>query len=79
MTGINEIAVLKRDGSERRITDVRFDVPIGLRFQGDSLLVANSNYFPPENQDHWLILKVFVGESGRPLIRPHIPAPSVLQ
>lgn len=71
----NAVAVIGPNGRElRRISDKRFDVPIGIRFQQDSVLIANSNYLPRENADHWLILKAFVGEPGLPLVRPHLPS-----
>jgi len=70
----DRIAVLAPDGNLlREITNDAFDYPLGVRFQGRSLLVANSNYFGAENQSHWGILKVSVGEPGLPPIRPALP------
>jgi sugar lactone lactonase YvrE len=74
LASADRIAVLAPDGNVlREITSDAFDYPLGVRFQGRSLLVANSNFLGQENQAHWAILKVFVGESGLPLIRPTLP------
>jgi sugar lactone lactonase YvrE len=71
--GSNQIGVLAPDGRDVRRIDVSgADGLLGLRFQGDSVLVANSNALAPENSSHWQILKVDVGEPGWPLIRPTI-------
>jgi sugar lactone lactonase YvrE len=73
LTSTNQVAVVDKQGREvRLISDPRFDVPIGITMQGNSLLLANSNYFPPENEAHWQLLKVYVGEPALPLIRPHV-------
>jgi sugar lactone lactonase YvrE len=74
LTGSNQIAEVDPHGHEvRRISNAAFDLPIGVRFQGTSLLVANSNYLPPEDQT-WAVLQVYVGEPGLPLIKPRIRA-----
>lgn len=60
----------------RQVTSGRFDVPIGIQFHGQSLLVANSAYFPLD-LSNLRILRVFVGETSLPLIRPRLSAISV--
>ena len=73
LTASNQIAALGPDGHLiNTITNSAFDVPIGMRFQGSALLVANSNDFGPADESHWQILKVYVGESGLPLNRPNM-------
>ena len=72
LAAADRMAVLAADGHQvQEITSDAFDWPVAVRFQGDSLLVANSNYLQ-ENPTHSKILKVFVGEPGLPLTRPHI-------
>jgi hypothetical protein len=43
---------------------------VGLAFSGKSLLVTNGDLEPGDNPDAWKIFKVYVGETGLPLIRP---------
>ncbi|MDX6199044.1 MAG: hypothetical protein QOJ79_2195 [Actinomycetota bacterium] len=74
LAGSDQVAGLRPDGTELpRITSPLLDVPIGMKFQGTSLLVASSNYFPPENSGHWKVVRVPVGEEGLPLLRPQLP------
>jgi sugar lactone lactonase YvrE len=71
LLGPNEIAVLNPAGDEiGRISDPRFHSPWGLAFSGKSLLVTNGDLEPGDNPDAWKIFKVYVGETGLPLIRP---------
>lgn len=70
----DEVAVLDRAGREvHRIASKMFDIPLGMTFLGDSLLVASSNMLPPDNPTHSQILKIDVGEPGLPPIRPALP------
>lgn len=74
LLGPNEIAVLDPAGNEiRRISDPRFHSPWGLAFVGKSLLVTNGDLEPGVHPDEWKIFKVYVGETGLPLIRPETP------
>ena len=68
----DQIAELHRDGTVTTIDSDILDLPISLRFHGNELLVANSNYIPPHDGTHWQLLKVDVGEPGLPLTRPAI-------
>lgn len=71
LLGPNQIAVLDPAGDEiGRISDPRFHSPWGLAFMGKSLLVTNGDLEPADNPDAWKIFKVYVGETGLPLIRP---------
>ena len=71
LLGPNQIAVLNPAGDEiGRISDPRFHSPWGLAFSGKSLLVTNGDLEPGDNPDAWKIFKVYVGETGLPLIRP---------
>jgi sugar lactone lactonase YvrE len=71
LLGPNQIAVLDPAGDEiGRISDPRFHSPWGLAFIGKSLLVTNGDLEPGDNPDAWKIFKVYVGETGLPLIRP---------
>ena len=71
LLGPNQIAVLNSAGDEiGRISDARFHSPWGLAFSGKSLLVTNGDLEPGDNPDAWKIFKVYVGETGLPLIRP---------
>jgi sugar lactone lactonase YvrE len=56
------------------ITNSAFDIPLGVSFRGNTLLVADSNTFPPPDQDAWKLLSVYVGEPGLPPLQPDIPA-----
>ena len=93
LSGAGAIAVLDRGGNEiRRIADPQFDWSLALRFQGDSLIVANSNTIPNGNdvpngatgacpQDGYhaadsALLKVYVGEPALQLLSPKIPGGS---
>ena len=74
LLGPNQIAVLDPAGNEiGRISDPRFFSPWGLAFAGKSLLVTNGDLEPGDNPDAWKIFKVYVGETGLPLIRPETP------
>lgn len=76
LSSADRIAVLASSGHPlKEIVDDAFDFPVGIRFQGNSLLVANSNLLQ-ENQAHSEILKVFVDEPGLALLHPSIPGPS---
>jgi outer membrane protein assembly factor BamB len=71
LLGPNQIAELDPAGNEiRRISSPLFDSPWGLAWQGQSLLVTNADIQPVESPDKWIVLKVFVGETGLPLNRP---------
>jgi hypothetical protein len=71
LLGPNQITVLNPAGDEiGRISDPRFHSPWGLAFSGKSLLVTNGDLEPGDNPDAWKIFKVYVGETGLPLIRP---------
>ena len=71
LLGPNQIAVLDPSGNEiRRISSPLFHSPWGLAFMGNSLLVTNGDLEPGDNPDAWKIFKVFVGETGLPLIQP---------
>jgi sugar lactone lactonase YvrE len=71
LLGPNQVAVLDPAGNEiGRISDPRFHSPWGLAFIGTSLLVTNGDLEPGDNPDAWKIFKVFVGETGLPLVRP---------
>ena len=77
LTLSDQVAVLSADGKHEvaTISSDAFDSPLGVRFEGDSILVANSNYaerIPPSDPANMRILKVDVGEPGLPLIRPAI-------
>jgi sugar lactone lactonase YvrE len=73
LLGPNQIAVLDPAGNEiRRISSPLFHSPWGLAFVGKSLLVTNGDLEPGDNPDAWKIFKVFVGETGLPLIRPRV-------
>ncbi|HVE97817.1 MAG TPA: hypothetical protein VNA12_01405 [Mycobacteriales bacterium] len=72
LTGSNELGVVNlADRTAKRISSPLFDVPIGIRFLGDSLLLANSNFYD-EKPEHWQVLKVYVGEPAHPPYRPRI-------
>jgi sugar lactone lactonase YvrE len=72
LLGPNQIAVLDPTGNEiRRISSPLFVSPWGLAFMGRSLLVTNADIQPVESASSWKVLKVFVGERGLPLNRPH--------
>jgi hypothetical protein len=74
LLGPNQVAVLDPAGDEiARISDLRFNSPWGLAFVGKSLLVTNADLEPGDNPDAWTIFKVFVGETGLPLIQPRTP------
>ena len=74
LLGPNQIAVLDPAGNEiGRISDPRFHSPWGLAFAGKSLLVTNGDLEPGDHPDAWKIFKVYVGETGLPLIRPETP------
>jgi hypothetical protein len=71
LLGPNQVAILDPVGNEiRRISSPLFHSPWGLAFVGKSLLVTNGDLEPGDNPDAWKIFKVFVGETGLPLIRP---------
>jgi sugar lactone lactonase YvrE len=71
LIGPNQVAVLDAAGNEtRRISSPLFVSPWGLAFLGQSLLVTNASIESLETPDHWMVLKVFVGESGSPLNKP---------
>ena len=71
LLGPNQVAVLDPAGDEiRRISSPLFHSPWGLAFVGKSLLVTNGDLEPATNPDAWKIFKVYVGETGLPLIRP---------
>lgn len=74
LLGPNQIAELDPAGNEiARISSPLFDSPWGLAWMGDSLLVTNADIQPAESPAKWNVLKVFVGETGLPLNRPHMP------
>jgi hypothetical protein len=71
LLGPNQVAVLDPAGNEiSRISSPLFHSPWGLAFKGNSLLVTNGDLEPADNPDAWKIFKVYVGETGLPLIRP---------
>jgi hypothetical protein len=77
LLGPNQIAVLDPSGNEiRRLSSPLFDSPWGLAFMGDSLLVSNADINPVESPRSWIVSKVFVGEPGLPLNRPHVASDS---
>jgi sugar lactone lactonase YvrE len=81
LAAVGAVAELDTNGNEtRRITSDLFDWPLSLRFQGHSLIIANSNDIPSSDdvpQDNHAasqLLKVDVGEQGMCLFRPRIPS-----
>jgi hypothetical protein len=73
LLGPNQVAVLDPAGNEiRRISSPLFHSPWGLAFVGKSLLVTNGDLEPGDNPAAWKIFKVYVGETGLPLIRPRL-------
>jgi hypothetical protein len=74
LIGPNQVAVLDQGGNEiRRFSSPLFHSPWGLAFNGESLLVANGDLEPGDNPDAWKIFKIYVGETGLPLIKPRTP------
>jgi hypothetical protein len=71
LLGPDQVAVLDPAGNEiRRLSSPLFHSPWGLAFVGKSLLVTNGDLEPGDDPDAWKIFKVFVGETGLPLVRP---------
>src|SRR5579859_1697869 len=72
LLGPSQIAVLNPAGQEiHRISSPQFNTPWGFAFLGDSLLVTNGDVTAVDHPDTWKVLKVFVGEPGLRLNRPH--------
>lgn len=74
LSGSNEVAAVNpADGTAVRFTSPLLDVPIGIRFLGDSLIIASSNFFG-EERERWQVVKMYVGETAHPPHRPRLPA-----
>ncbi|MGQ0536497.1 MAG: SMP-30/gluconolactonase/LRE family protein [Methanobacteriota archaeon] len=57
------IVVLDRNGTELdRYASPLFDSPAGMVVVGPHLYITNSNILGPENEDHWKILRMCIGE-----------------
>lgn len=80
LAGPSQLGVLSPSGEElerfpspveNATLEVPMDVPFGIAFEGDRLIVSN-NSFIAHNPSAWALLDVYIGESGAPTVRPRI-------
>jgi hypothetical protein len=81
LAGANQTAVLSPDGRElartpatplnNQLQTVPYDSPLGLAFQGNRLLIANSAFLDGLPSS-WAVLTLDVGEPGVAQIHPHL-------
>jgi hypothetical protein len=77
--GANQLVEIAPDGKEiaraNGPTDVPFDSPSSVEFDGTRMIVTNDAYFSGD-QTHMVIFDVFAGEPGEPVFVPGVTQPS---
>ena len=74
LLGPNQIAVLDPAGDEIGRISPAVPLAVGPGVRRQVVLVTNGDLEPADNPDAWKIFKVYVGETGLPLVRPRLPA-----
>ena len=83
--GVNQLVQIAPDGRElARISsppdsEVPFDSPSSVQFDGERLIVTNDAFFTGD-ESHFVLFDIFAGEPGEPVFVPGVtrPSPSVV-